>query len=202
MVSPPKKSFLCLSSILFRIVCGHSLVRMNALSVESGHFILYPTLLGIKVVNLVTNKVARVIGRQETAERFLGIALYQGRTVGSAALGTLQLNAAPDPTLFACAWKRHRFYLFTTRLPSKDSEEGTGRDVFNEKPTKDELALNVAGSLSHLAFVHHSVIQHTTVCELLSRARDLLIGFLARKEKIVAVSAFCNHSYYPWRYSH
>lgn len=117
--------------------------------VESGYFLLYPTLLGIKVVNTVTNKVERIIGRQETAERFLGIALYQGRTVGSAALGTLQLNAAPDPTLFACAWKRHRFYLFTTRMPSKESEEGAGRDVFNEKPTKDELALNVAGNLFH-----------------------------------------------------
>jgi hypothetical protein len=114
---------------------------------ESGYFLLYPTPLGVKVVNMVTNKVARIIGRQETAERFLGIALYQGRTVGSAALGTLQPNAAPDPTLFACAWKRHRFYLFTTRLPSKDSEEGTGRDVFNEKPTKDELALNVASTI-------------------------------------------------------
>jgi peptidylprolyl isomerase domain and WD repeat-containing protein 1 len=137
----------------------------NVIFDESGHFILYPTLLGIKVVNLVTNKVARVIGRQETAERFLGIALYQGRTVGSAALGTLQLNAAPDPTLFACAWKRHRFYLFTTRLPSKDSEEGTGRDVFNEKPTKDELALNVAGKKKSSRLARSAII-HTTLGDI------------------------------------
>ena len=30
---------------------------------ESGNFVLYPTLLGVKVVNLVTNQLARVIGK-------------------------------------------------------------------------------------------------------------------------------------------
>jgi len=44
---------------------------------DSGNFILYPTLLGIKVVNLVTNRVARIIGKVENTERFLRIALYQ-----------------------------------------------------------------------------------------------------------------------------
>jgi peptidylprolyl isomerase domain and WD repeat-containing protein 1 len=34
----------------------------NVIFDESGNFILYPTLLGIKVVNLKSNKVERVIG--------------------------------------------------------------------------------------------------------------------------------------------
>jgi peptidylprolyl isomerase domain and WD repeat-containing protein 1 len=70
---------------------------------ESGNFVLYPTLLGIKgsfsflfclcqtrssrakvfpcwigtVVNTVTNKVARVLGKDET-NRFLDLSMYQG----------------------------------------------------------------------------------------------------------------------------
>lgn len=68
---------------------------------ESGKFVLYPTLLGIKgqlsslarvfcdlmlrrnactVVNTVTNKVARFLGKDETA-RFLNLALYQGAPI-------------------------------------------------------------------------------------------------------------------------
>lgn len=44
---------------------------------ESGKMVLYPTLLGIKVVNTVTNKVVRMLGKDETI-RFLNLALYQG----------------------------------------------------------------------------------------------------------------------------
>lgn len=46
---------------------------------DSGNFVLYPTLLGVKVVNLVTNRLVRIIGKVENTERFLRIALYQVR---------------------------------------------------------------------------------------------------------------------------
>jgi peptidylprolyl isomerase domain and WD repeat-containing protein 1 len=45
---------------------------------ESGHFLLYPTLAGIKVVNLVTNKVTKMVGMVESGERFLSVSLFQG----------------------------------------------------------------------------------------------------------------------------
>ncbi len=38
----------------------------NAVFDESGHFLLYPCLLGVKVVNLETNKVARILGERES----------------------------------------------------------------------------------------------------------------------------------------
>ena len=44
---------------------------------DSGFFIAYSTLVGIKLVNIVTNKVVRVLGAGES-ERFLALALYQG----------------------------------------------------------------------------------------------------------------------------
>jgi len=37
----------------------------------------YSTLAGIKVVNVETNMVCRVLGRGEQAVRFLGLALFQ-----------------------------------------------------------------------------------------------------------------------------
>jgi len=45
---------------------------------DSSNFILYATLLGVKVVNIKTNKVARILGKSENNQRFLNIALYQG----------------------------------------------------------------------------------------------------------------------------
>lgn len=67
---------------------------MNAVWDESGNFILYATLLGIKsgldllnsntvypdpflVVNITTNKVARLLGKEESM-RWLNLSLYQG----------------------------------------------------------------------------------------------------------------------------
>jgi peptidylprolyl isomerase domain and WD repeat-containing protein 1 len=66
----------------------------NAIWDETGSFILYPSLLGIKgksaplllpqrfaefdtVLNVVTNRVVRVLGKDE-AVRFLNLSLYQG----------------------------------------------------------------------------------------------------------------------------
>ena len=114
---------------------------------EGGKFVLYPTLLGIKgafsppllsptglagsprlrpvVVNTVTNKVARILGKDETV-RFNNIALYQGlpikKGVTTIAMATsenplLANKDERDPTLFCTAWKRPRFYLFTREEP-------------------------------------------------------------------------------------
>lgn len=50
----------------------------NPIFDESGNFLLVPSLLGIKVVNITTNSVSRIIGQPENTERFLTIALWQG----------------------------------------------------------------------------------------------------------------------------
>lgn len=38
---------------------------------------IFGSVVGIKVLNLVTNRVARTVGGAESAERFLAVALYQ-----------------------------------------------------------------------------------------------------------------------------
>ena len=50
----------------------------NVIFDETGHFLIYCTMLGVKVVNLVTNKLARVLGRHENV-RFLQATLFQAR---------------------------------------------------------------------------------------------------------------------------
>ncbi|KAJ3279033.1 Peptidyl-prolyl cis-trans isomerase cyp15 [Borealophlyctis nickersoniae] len=140
----------------------------NAVFDESGNFVIYPTLLGIKIVNIRTNKVVRLVGKQEN-QRFLNMALYQGApkrknlvTLAMAASDNpvYKESEVTDPTLFCTAYKRNRFYCISKREP--DSEEAsttTGRDIFNEKPSREEQTVAAAAtdlkqSLGSSAIIH------------------------------------------------
>jgi len=93
---------------------------------------------------LITNKVVRVLGKTETGCRFLTLALYQGRSGGSVVTENLSANSKYDPTLFCTSFKKQRFYMFTKREPKENDghdQLSGGRDVFNERPTKEELSL-------------------------------------------------------------
>ncbi|ORX83909.1 peptidyl-prolyl cis-trans isomerase cyp15 [Basidiobolus meristosporus CBS 931.73] len=154
---------------------------MNAVFDESGHFIMYPTLLGIKVVNIHSNKVVRVIGKSET-HRFLNLSLYQGAPRKKAAVSlamaasdnpTVKESETLDPTLFCTAYKRNRFYLFTRRDPDKYTPFTIGltrrntnrgdRDVFNEKPSREEQTVAVSQSKAALS---SSAILRTTMGDI------------------------------------
>nr|KAJ0212943.1 hypothetical protein LSAT_V11C400196280 [Lactuca sativa] len=119
----------------------------NALFDEISNFIIYPTLFGIKIVNLHTNKVSRILGKVENNDRFLRIALYQGdqsskkvRKIPAAAVNVNESkDPMTDPTLLCCAFKKHRIYLFSRREPEEPDDATKGRDVFKEKPPPDEL---------------------------------------------------------------
>ncbi|KDE08493.1 peptidylprolyl isomerase [Microbotryum lychnidis-dioicae p1A1 Lamole] len=131
---------------------------------EGGKFVIYPTMLGIKVVNTVTNKVSRMLGKDETV-RYLNLALYQGvppkKGITTLAMATsenplLNQTEERDPTLFCTAWKRPRFYLFTRSSPDDKSHD---RDIFNEKPTRDEMQIAAPtaaaqGPLGKKAVIH------------------------------------------------
>ncbi|OCT45941.1 Peptidyl-prolyl cis-trans isomerase cyp15 [Cladophialophora carrionii] len=112
--------------------------RINIVFDESGHFIAYGSLLGIKVINTLTNRVMKAYGKDEPF-RALHVALYQGApqkkdvvTVSMAASANPLLNDAEarDPILFATAYAKVRFYMFTNE---EDISKST-RDVQNEKP--------------------------------------------------------------------
>ena len=78
-----------------------------------------------QVVNLVTNRVCRILGKVENTERFLGLALYQGipGTGGrTKRMGAGISPAESDPMLVACAYNRQRLYLFSRREPPDTDE--------------------------------------------------------------------------------
>ncbi|GFR48933.1 hypothetical protein Agub_g10939, partial [Astrephomene gubernaculifera] len=147
---------------------------VNAVFDESGNFLLYSSLLGIKVINLVTNKVVRILGKVENTERFLTLAIYQGAPRGKGGAGS-RLRGLPtaeqvekllgggDPTLLACAFRKQRFYMFTQHEPTEpDDPAQPGRDVFNEKPALEDLIVAEGGAPVPTHCLPHGARLHTT----------------------------------------
>eukprot|EP00916_Digyalum_oweni_P004732 GHVL01008377.1.p1 GENE.GHVL01008377.1~~GHVL01008377.1.p1 ORF type:complete len:702 (+),score=144.42 GHVL01008377.1:54-2159(+) len=118
---------------------------------ESSSIIFYPSCVGVKSVNIVTNKLWKILGKSEIGERFLSLSLFQGKAKRKKVTGAVLMQNEKDeksykegmldPILFATAYKRPRFFLFTKRMPE---EFDTGRDIFNEKPSREEAQL-IAG---------------------------------------------------------
>lgn len=146
----------------------------NAVLDESGNFLIYTTLLGIKIVNLHTNKVARILGKFESNERFLRLALYQGDKSSKKArkipMTASNVNESKeplsDPTFLCCAFKKHRIYLFSRREPEEAEDATKGRDVFNEKPPPEELLAVSDLGKAITTSLPDSVILHTSMGDI------------------------------------
>ncbi|XP_015916004.1 peptidylprolyl isomerase domain and WD repeat-containing protein 1 [Parasteatoda tepidariorum] len=159
---------------------------------ESGHFILYPTMIGIKVINIETNRCVRLIGKNENI-RPLKLALYQGIPNKSKAAITVEMtasenpalqNISSDPTLFCTAFKKNRFYLFTSREPDDTKSVDAERDIFNEKPSKEDIIAATESSSQQV--LYHNCIIHTTLGDMHCK--------LFPKECPKTVENFCVHS--------
>lgn len=154
------------------------LSSLNILFDESSQFVLYPSLSGIKLVHIASNKCSRIFGTQDGL-RFTNIALLQGTksdktqlTVEMAASDNLLIEKAfqYDSILFATAYQKPRFYTFT----QKSSEEiqnfsKSDRDAYNET-SQDES--NAAKSIDKKdnnkpeALNVKSVTLHTTLGDI------------------------------------
>ena len=151
---------------------NESLMKMNNVCFDkSSNFIVYSSLAGIKIVNVYSNEGARIVGAPENL-RFLNVSLFQGLIKNTTAATSLEVEASDnpgldegvcDPTLFVTAFKKNRFYLFTRREPKDYSDSGTERDVFNEKPSKEDIihatsdADKAESRLFEMATIHTSV---------------------------------------------
>lgn len=138
---------------------------------KSGSFILYPTALGVKVVFWSKNKLAKIYGKNENI-RPISITLYQGTpnkssdTILDAKTGENphldQLKM--DPNLFCSSFKKNRFYIFSRHDPEEASETSIERDIFNEKPPREEiLAASVTPSSQR---IYDSAVIHTTMGDI------------------------------------
>lgn len=119
----------------------------DALFDESGHFLLLSSAVGIKVLNLATNRVSAYLGAQEGA-RFLALALLQPAGQRSFEMAASENPAAAreagGPVLLATAHGRSRFYMFTRQEPDRDRL--ADRDVLNERPAKDDAGARPAAA--------------------------------------------------------
>jgi peptidylprolyl isomerase domain and WD repeat-containing protein 1 len=125
-----------------------------------------------QVINTETLEVIRYCGKNENA-RFLHVGLFQGVTNKPKAILTVQMKSSNnaniqmvkyDPTLFVTAYKKNRFYLFTKREAEETKSGENERDVFNEKPTKEEIvAATEESTMSRLAT---TAVIHTTVGDI------------------------------------
>ncbi|KAM0244639.1 hypothetical protein ACHAP5_006103 [Fusarium lateritium] len=113
--------------------------KSNVIFDESGNFIIYGSMLGIKVLNTYTNQVVKVYGKDENF-RAVNIAIYQGQPqkkgittveMGASSNPLLQEAETRDPILVATGVGKVRFYMFSNE---EDISKST-RDVQNEKPT-------------------------------------------------------------------
>lgn len=145
---------------------------MNIIFDETGHFILYGTMLGIKVINVETNRCVRFLGKQENI-RVLQLDLFQGVAKTHQAATTIEMKASEnpvlqnvqsDPTVFCTSFKKNRFYMFTKREPEDAKTAESDRDVFNEKPSKEEVM--AATQAEGPKRVSDSAILHTTMGDI------------------------------------
>ncbi|GMT28141.1 hypothetical protein PFISCL1PPCAC_19438, partial [Pristionchus fissidentatus] len=147
----------------------------------SGNFLLYSSITGIQVYNIVTDTVVRTIGQEETVKLSM-VSIFRAvpdvRTKLQGAATTLQTETAdnpnlnkthdPDPAMVCGAYRKNRFYLFTNAEPfstEADEENGSGRDVFNGKPKKEDTITAVEAEKAQKALSTAAVI-HTTMGDI------------------------------------
>ncbi|KAM5433785.1 Peptidyl-prolyl cis-trans isomerase cyp15 [Microsporum canis] len=143
--------------------------KVNVIFDESGHFILYGSILGVKCINTFTNRVIKVFGKDEPL-RALNLAIYQGQpqkkgvvTLSMAASSNPLLQEAEerDPILICTGFAKVRFYLYTNETEISKST----RDVQNEKPIHDKSATEAAAAAKP-AEIGTSAILHTTLGDI------------------------------------
>lgn len=148
----------------------------NSIFDQSGHFLLFPTPLGVKVMNWKVNKLVRTLGREETNFRPLSISLFQGvivkRVIRKVNADSLD-SGVSDPTLYCTSNKKNRFYCFSNRHFEEDTTDNDGgeiikdRDIFNEKPTREEvLAAIEIEQQEKKALVFENATIHTTMGDI------------------------------------
>ena len=162
---------------------------VNCVFDDSGHFLLFGAPFGgIKVLNLVENRLPLTVGGKEGNLRFLNICLCCG--AANNALASLELVASEnpavaqsslgsDPIVLATAFKRSRFFVLSRRPPAEQ------RDAMNERPSKDEQSKAGGKNRQPRQLPRHAVIRTT-----LGDIRLELLPEIAP----LAVENFCGHA--------
>ena len=104
---------------------------------ESEKYLYYPCWEGIKLINLKTNELIKVLGKKEKL-RFISICLFQGESLRNKTgiitenkmrnEDNINADKIIDPLLLANAYKSNRFFIFSKSEPDNKIK----RDIMNE----------------------------------------------------------------------
>ena len=104
---------------------------------ESEKYLYYPCWEGIKLVNIKTKELIKILGKKEKL-RFISICLYQGESQRNKTgiitetkmrnEDNINADKIIDPLLIANAYKSNRFYIFSKSEPDNKIK----RDMMNE----------------------------------------------------------------------
>jgi len=185
----------------------------QAMTVEfdpTGRYILLPTIIGIKVIELKTNKCKQIIGKSDaSALRLLGGCICLGKAKVDRqmllARGGMDNNVQTkddkedpisDSLVITTAYKKRRFYVFSHSDPvieAEDKEESEqqevyfSRDILNEMPDAEDMMLNsVEGQVKEENVLGKEAILRTTVGDIHIR--------LFPNETPRTIENFCGHA--------
>ncbi|GMI28707.1 hypothetical protein TeGR_g8525, partial [Tetraparma gracilis] len=151
---------------------GGSDQRVGVSFDETGRLLLYPTVSGIKVLDVENHRIVRTLGGPDCMQaRFLSLcvlptdanvdeqmALARGGASGKAIdHSEAARDAKRDPMVLATAFGKKRFYVFSKFDPVGQAGDEDGgkasadRDVLNEPPDAEDMATGAAGPTGHRA---------------------------------------------------
>ncbi|KAK1443453.1 WD40 repeat containing protein [Babesia gibsoni] len=130
---------------------------------SSSNYLVYTCMLGIKVVNIVTNRLVRVIGRSDHSVRFMKVVMLQHvsenkriKTSSNSKQDTL------NPIAITTGFQKNRIYVFSNREPS--DEEIESRDAGGASHSKEDAVVakatkedTILGSVAREAVIHTSL---------------------------------------------
>lgn len=180
---------------------------------NTGNFLLLPTIVGIKVINIKTHRVTATAGKGDaSAFRFIDISLCPGdakidqqlqlaRMGGSsAAIKHESMNGTTPPNdslLIALAYDKRRFMVFTHHDPLQgdepDEQTILARDILNEQPDASDIL--DASHLGRSGNDPNSSLQLTTATQAILRTThgDIRIK-LFPKETPRTIENFIGHA--------
>ena len=148
--------------------------EMNAIFDETSTFLIYACILGIKIIDIASNTIVRIIGRGSansgSDERYMHLSLYQGspkldvQYLLAQGKGNKQLTGTEDaggnalkvdPTIYATSFSKRRFYCLSNREPESLLE----RDIFNENPSTAEMTALNKSQKNGLVLANYAILR-------------------------------------------
>ncbi|GMH47899.1 hypothetical protein TL16_g00176 [Triparma laevis f. inornata] len=128
----------------------------------TGRMLIYPSLVGIKVIDTMTHRLVRTLGSADASQtRFLNILvcnvdakldkqmmLARDNSKSNKAVDRREgAEVDNDPLIVASAFEKKRFYAFSKFGHMNDDLES--RDVFNEPPDAEDMLINSAAAAAN-----------------------------------------------------